>query len=454
MKKYLIIIAGWHYLHNGFYESITDLAVSHKNVSIFIASHKGQIQIDTSLLNSIKRIPRCTINFFDNVGYDWGAYAQALDALTDKVQNYDYICFMHDDIEIIDNNFLTVFADFIENQKLKVAGNCRNAIHYPFPDKYPYILEWARLSPWQMTIKAKRWSTVRGSFFMVKPIIFKKIKKLPFRDGDHRGFGNWGVILFGGMVTDHFGIDSLKTISIDELQSPYIIEYNRGEKDYFLKIKNTLTSYIHRLLSPRKRERLTTPPKQTGVKINVGCGKMYLEGYLNIDSADKRKADVIADITTLDLKNGTVGEILMYHVIEHLNKYEAEDLFRKIYGWLNDDGRLIIECPDIAKVAALLLEHQADVEELENGPEGIRGLYGEAFPKMGIGDYHKWGYSEFTLKTKLMKTGFAQVIVEKPLSHGQKIHRDLRVVAYKSVKKNQNILTAYFNKLFQSQSNS
>lgn len=413
IEKKLIIIAGWYFYKNGFYESIIDIASKDNDVDVFISSHKKINDIDSSVLSLIHKIPRCTIIYFENYGYDWGMYSKAISFIGGNYKDYKYICFIQDDVEIIDLDFLNVFINHIESKNLKVLGNSFNVKEYPFKLTHPHVIEWLRLSEWQYSIKSESWSTVRGSFFVVKSEIFDFIKSIPYKIGHHSGFGNWGVISFSGMVSDLFGINSISTISNEYLRSDYIIEYYRGEKQENDKDFNYNYTIVKRPF-----------------KIHLGCGQSYMDGYLNIDHTSNL-ADIKTDILSLEFDENSLDEVLMYHVIEHFNRFDADKLIKNIYKWLKKDSALIIECPDIEKVAILILENKRNIDELENGAYGIRGFYGEPFPEMNFGDYHKWGYSEFTLKYKLFKTGFSQIRVEKPQSHGKRYNRDLRIVGIK-----------------------
>lgn len=415
MRKYLIIIAGWHYIDNGFYETIKRLCEDNLNVDVFISSHKEKTEIDINVFKIITTIPRLRIHCFENIGYDWGMYSQAVDYLGSLIMQYEYICFMHDDIEIIDNKILSVFSDFLEQHSLIVAGNCGNPVLYPFKKTHPHVIEWARLSEWKIDIKSERWNTVRGSFFMTQKQLFEKLKRIPYRNGQHSGFGNWGVIVFGGVVADLFGINAIKTISDEDLTSPYITEYKRG--------KNESNIDNNKKVSYTINERM--------LKVHFGCGKKYLDGYLNIDQSPDSVADVVDDVMSIRFDDNSVSEFVMYHFIEHLNKYDAENFLNNLYRYLCPGGTLIIEAPDIVKVAKLIIDNKNNYTELEGGAYGLRGFYGEPFAKMEFGDYHKWGYSEYTLSEKLRQIGYSKIYLEHPVTHGARSNRDLRIVAIK-----------------------
>lgn len=88
------------------------------------------------------------------------------------------------------------------------------------------------------------------------------------------------------------------------------------------------------------------------MKLHLGCGEQYLKGYVNIDfpvsehSVMKPKADVFADIRTLQYPAGSIEEIRSHHVFEHFSRAETLKLLKQWHGWLAVGGTLVIETPD------------------------------------------------------------------------------------------------------------
>lgn len=78
-----------------------------------------------------------------------------------------------------------------------------------------------------------------------------------------------------------------------------------------------------------------------------------------------------------------------------------------------------------------VLKLQNDIENLQKSAFGIRGFYGEPTMHMTSSDYHKWGWSENTIKSLLQETRFRKICIEKPQFHGGRTERDARVVAIK-----------------------
>lgn len=88
------------------------------------------------------------------------------------------------------------------------------------------------------------------------------------------------------------------------------------------------------------------------IKLHLGCGQNYLEGYINVDlptegqTVMEAKADVYKDIRELEYEQNSVDEIRAHHLLEHFSRQESLKLLLQWRGWLKPGGRLVIETPD------------------------------------------------------------------------------------------------------------
>lgn len=87
------------------------------------------------------------------------------------------------------------------------------------------------------------------------------------------------------------------------------------------------------------------------IKINLGSGQKYLEGYINCDVVREIKADKYFDLDHIPypFKDNTADEVLMDNVLEHVQ--DISKVLSEIYRILKDNGRLRM-CP-ILKVMGL-----------------------------------------------------------------------------------------------------
>ena len=170
------------------------------------------------------------------------------------------------------------------------------------------------------------------------------------------------------------------------------------------------------------------------MKLHLGCGTVYLNGYINIDGAPDYIADVcppellnqnttefdkyykqdfgtssgcvVADLKhdirkPLPFLNSSVDEVIMYQVLEHIPNYEVGQLLSDIARVLKIGGVFIVSVPDIKKTAKMLVEEKTEIKE----DWAIRLIYGT---QRNQWSHHHCGYIPRTLKALLSQFGFGK----------------------------------------------
>ncbi len=100
---------------------------------------------------------------------------------------------------------------------------------------------------------------------------------------------------------------------------------------------------------------------QANLKLHLGCGEKYLEGYVNIDFPETEhplmnvKADLYQDIRTLDYPENSIAEIRNHHVFEHFSRAAALKILLLWRKMLKVGGILHIETPDFELCARKFL---------------------------------------------------------------------------------------------------
>lgn len=141
------------------------------------------------------------------------------------------------------------------------------------------------------------------------------------------------------------------------------------------------------------------------LRLHLGCGEQYLEGYINIDFPQKLnpiqkvKADYYEDITKLDFPCGTVDEIRLHHVFEHFDYVTSIILLIKWYEWLKVGGILRIETPDLEGCAQVILSSNS----LRNKQAIVRHLFGS---QEATWAYHLDGWFKDKFQLYLQNFGF------------------------------------------------
>jgi predicted SAM-dependent methyltransferase len=98
-------------------------------------------------------------------------------------------------------------------------------------------------------------------------------------------------------------------------------------------------------------------------KVHLGCGKKYLEGWINVDALPDVGSDVCADLNAVEFLDGSVETVYACHVLEHLNEESVCVLLRKIFRWLRPCGALYVAVPDFDAIHHRYSTHR-DLSEL------------------------------------------------------------------------------------------
>jgi len=84
------------------------------------------------------------------------------------------------------------------------------------------------------------------------------------------------------------------------------------------------------------------------VKLNIGCGDHYAEGWINLDLHDSGpRPDVVGSILELPFPDGSVDRVYCGHVLEHVPLEQMAAALAEVRRVLSDDGVLAVVGPDI-----------------------------------------------------------------------------------------------------------
>lgn len=142
---------------------------------------------------------------------------------------------------------------------------------------------------------------------------------------------------------------------------------------------------------------------------------------------DPAHADVVADIRELPFPEHHADAMAAVHVLEHIYRWEVDDMMRDWLRVLKPGGVLILELPCMDKVFRYIAD-SIDRRALMSATFSWWPLWGDPKyrePAM----VHRWGYTYGMLKELLIKAGFVNVKADKPRYHFPQ--RDMRVTAVK-----------------------
>jgi len=166
--------------------------------------------------------------------------------------------------------------------------------------------------------------------------------------------------------------------------------------------------------------------------LHVGCGQKYKnqttrsfnqlewsEIRLDIDPAVS--PDIIGTMTSMSaVDTSTVNAIFSSHNVEHLYPHEVPLAFGEFLRVLKDDGFVVITCPDLKSVCALVADDKL-LDAAYTAPAGtitpLDILYGhrESLIQGHLYMAHRCGFTEKVLVGTLKASGFKTVVsVSRP----------------------------------------
>lgn len=190
-------------------------------------------------------------------------------------------------------------------------------------------------------------------------------------------------------------------------------------------------------------------------KLNLGCGPVQPEGWVNVDNSNRaklarylpwvdgllvrtgvlrptefsRKTVVVNLNRPLPWADGSVGAIYAGELLEHFVPADGERLLRQCVRVLAPGGRLRLCVPDIRDFwgrycAEVDRELAKPVARWDDGR--LRALVGAFFADIcvrrpgprSMGHYHKWGYDQVQMELLLRRCGLVNVTRRAPLDSG------------------------------------
>ena len=135
--------------------------------------------------------------------------------------------------------------------------------------------------------------------------------------------------------------------------------------------------------------------------LNLGCGKKYINGHVNVDVTKELKVDICCDARFLPFRDNVFNEVRCIHVLEHVSPFWLVQTVKEIYRVLTENGIVYCNTPDMYYIFYLI---QMD--------STLGKLYGKAYQgtfgadRWGNYDIHKSFFLPETLKELFSLCGF------------------------------------------------
>ena len=141
------------------------------------------------------------------------------------------------------------------------------------------------------------------------------------------------------------------------------------------------------------------------VRLNLGCGHIPLDGYVNVDGRNLPGVDVRADVNRLPFEEGEVSEIFSAHLLEH---FPVEELSRSLlpywYSLLEPGGTFAAVVPDAQTMITEYAAGRFRFDDLRQVTFGLQEY---------DGDFHFNMFTPESLTELLEGAGFGEVQIRE-----------------------------------------
>ena len=163
----------------------------------------------------------------------------------------------------------------------------------------------------------------------------------------------------------------------------------------------------------RKVEKLLSKlnNQNKSIKLHVGCGGNYKEGWINIDNHLRTKKDLKLDLRgVIPFPDGSIDFIYNEHFIEHLSYDDGFDFLKASYRILKPGGVIRTAFPDLD---TLIDSH---IKDYWREMEWVRLINAQWYPSgcfmlnkcIREGGLHLYMYNVSELTRRLIEAGFGE----------------------------------------------
>jgi len=136
------------------------------------------------------------------------------------------------------------------------------------------------------------------------------------------------------------------------------------------------------------------------IKLHLGCGKIYIPGYVHIDLVEYKHIDYLSSIDDLHMfENDTVDLIYNCCVLEHFERKKFKSVLEEWHRVLKSKGILRTSVPDFEAVCQIYNKNK-NITELEGIVMG-----GQTY----LYNFHKNIFDFSKLKKALLECGFVNI---------------------------------------------
>jgi len=134
------------------------------------------------------------------------------------------------------------------------------------------------------------------------------------------------------------------------------------------------------------------------LRLNLGCGHIALDGYLNVDRRALPGVDIVSEVNALPLEAGVADEIFSSHLLEHFPEEQLRrELLPYYYGLLKAGGTFRAVVPDAQAMITNYAEGNYPYEDMREVLYGAQDY---------DGDFHFNMFTPESMVALLTEAGF------------------------------------------------
>ncbi len=159
-----------------------------------------------------------------------------------------------------------------------------------------------------------------------------------------------------------------------------------------------------------QKARLRLRPPDGPIRLNLGCGPRYVEGFVNVDGNLLLKKDLWLDVRHgLPYRDGQVEVVYLSHVLEHFPFPQAVSVIRESRRVLRPGGGIRVVVPSLETALEAYL--RGDAEWFPSWPDDFQSLGGRFNNYLLCRDQHRLLLDRGFLFEILRAGGFPEPVV-------------------------------------------
>ena len=138
------------------------------------------------------------------------------------------------------------------------------------------------------------------------------------------------------------------------------------------------------------------------MKLHLGCGPKYIEGWIHCDALEYQHVDIIGPVDSLPIDDCMAEIVYASHVLEHFGRHECISVLSEWYRVLKPGGILRLAVPNFMAACEVYLD-----ASLGDNIDLIKGLV--CGGQKDEFDFHGNIFDQKSLEAMLKSVGFQSV---------------------------------------------